>query len=170
MDIFEQLGINQMDCVQKFQTDFQGEPVPQESVPVSQRVQAFLTDIFGAVWASCGVFSFVLPDGQSAHLAFAPTIHGLGVRMVAERLGGSLTLAAPVPAEETAMVFEMASQPSVDEYDIDDIGQTLAALIEAAEAVRQAKKLAKHDRKRIRHEIAHACMLLSDLGISQNGY
>lgn len=170
MDIFEQLGINKMDCVKKFQAEFQGEPVPQESVPVSQRVQAFLTDIFGAVWASCGVFSFVLPDGQSAHLAFVPTIHGLGVRMVAEKLDGSLTLAAPVQAE-MAMVVEMASQPiSADVYELDDLDQTLSALIEAAEVVRQAKKLAKPDRKRIRHEIAKACGILSDLDITQNGY
>lgn len=141
---------------------FLDEPTPLKDVPIEQRVQTFLSGLFGAGWASAAVFTWSLPSGNLVYIAFGPPL-GVGnfaIQIVAERADGTLALAAPLPAtggeeaDNGALVLPDRSQLAQSEQQcLDDI---LPALKVASGIVAASKRVRARTRKYLCEQIEHA--------------
>lgn len=151
MDIDKEL--NKIEAMRQFEQ----EAVPLDIVPASQRVQAYLAEMYGAAWYSAKVATYALPGGQSMHAVFILYPTGMVVRVVAEDASGTLVEGHGVPIEEEEGIHlvdntpEPAAQPETHNC----LEQIVPALL-LARAMVKASNYSKKDKKWVRSQIMHA--------------
>ncbi|MGH2479439.1 MAG: hypothetical protein ACRDHW_07280 [Ktedonobacteraceae bacterium] len=161
-DIFQQLEIGAIPGM----ADFLSEPASGlDNVPISQRVQCLLADLFGAAWAGAGICSWTLPNGQQAHIAFGPPPEvgqsGVAMHMVAENQDGELALAAPLPngnddPDVGTPEMDRESQPWTARDEELCMSEILPALREINTILAQSETLMRPRKERLREQLDHA--------------
>lgn len=147
--------------------EFNAEPAP--TLDIEQRVLTFLAERHGPKWYVAHIAGNVLPNGTPIYTVFAPVgspeSGELDMRIVGENADGTLAEAAPVPMsddeEDSGSLLSLPHVASEAEQEYLDMQACLArifpALLEASDIVAASGRVKPKRKKRIRHELAHAC-------------
>lgn len=149
---------------------FQAEPVPDMSI--EQRLRAFMADIDGERWHNAHIFAAMLPTGTEVYIALcllgSPASGEIAWCVISEKADGTLALAAPIPIAERDEQDDdgggVATLPrpatDAEQFYLDErqcLERIIPALLEARDIVAASGRVKPKRKKRIRHELAHAC-------------